>query len=254
MDIEYFHNRLKSLYQTTEDKYNKQINLTENNKERIRSLKNKYKGNRCFIIGGSPSLSLLDLSKLNNEYTFTVNRGYMLREINFLHTTFHVISDCRTFIDDGARAELLENFCDYLFCYGGMKTPIMCNNTYYFDCVFPEFMQHTIFQRNLELPLIAYRSVIHYAIQIAYYLGFVDIYLIGVDIDFTYNAGHFYEETQGEKERQVSITQAEAPKIIEGLKNCREWLIKNERNLYNASPVGNVNCMPRVNYDDLFIK
>lgn len=226
-------------------------NLSESNQERIQSLKNKYQGNRCFIIGSSPSLNLLDLTKLNHEYTFTVNRGYMLKEKGLLHSSFHVISDTKTFKDDGSKGELLKDFSDILFCYAGMFPPVKMN-VIYFDYILSELEKNYSFQDNLEQPLIAYLSVIHFAIQIAYYLGFNEIYLLGVDLDFLNLSGHAYVETEGEKEREKSTSIINAKKMLIGLEKCTDWLKQHNVKIFNASPKGFVNCMPRVKYEELF--
>ena len=76
-----------------EEKENKKINLSDKNREKLILLKNKHKGERCFIIGSSPSLKQLDLSLLNNEITFTVNRGYKLSENGFYNFNYHVLQD-----------------------------------------------------------------------------------------------------------------------------------------------------------------
>ena len=45
--------------------------------EKLGALKDKHKGERCFIIGNGPSLKQTDLTKLKNEYTFGLNRIYL---------------------------------------------------------------------------------------------------------------------------------------------------------------------------------
>ena len=42
-------------------------------RRKLRRLKDKYKGERCFILGNGPSLAKTDLSLLRNEYTFGLN-------------------------------------------------------------------------------------------------------------------------------------------------------------------------------------
>ncbi|MFO7997093.1 MAG: hypothetical protein R6U93_08195, partial [Dehalococcoidia bacterium] len=45
---------------------------------RIKALKDKHEGQRCFIIGNGPSLRNTDLSLLRDEVTFGLNRIYLL--------------------------------------------------------------------------------------------------------------------------------------------------------------------------------
>ena len=40
-------------------------------------MKDIHRGERCFIIGNGPSLRKMDVSKLQGEYTFGMNRIYL---------------------------------------------------------------------------------------------------------------------------------------------------------------------------------
>jgi hypothetical protein len=55
----------------------------------LAGLKDAYRGKRCFIIGNGPSLKRTDLTKLQGEYTFGMNRIYLLfPELGFTTTFF----------------------------------------------------------------------------------------------------------------------------------------------------------------------
>src|SRR5512139_2649265 len=50
---------------------------------------NIHRGERCFIIGNGPSLNDTDLSKLKDEFTFGMNRIYLLfPDLGFTTTYF----------------------------------------------------------------------------------------------------------------------------------------------------------------------
>ncbi len=56
----------------------------------LAQLKDIHAGKRAFIIGNGPSLKQTDLSRLRNEFTFGLNRIYlMFPELGF-HTTYFV--------------------------------------------------------------------------------------------------------------------------------------------------------------------
>jgi hypothetical protein len=68
-------------------------NISEQEREKIKALKDKFKGKRCFIIGNGPSLNKCDLSLLENEYTFAVNGiFYKTKEMGF-KPTFYMVED-----------------------------------------------------------------------------------------------------------------------------------------------------------------
>ena len=56
---------------------------------RLAALKDIHKGQRAFIIGNGPSLKQTDLTKLKNEFTFGMNRIYLLfPELGFQYNIF----------------------------------------------------------------------------------------------------------------------------------------------------------------------
>src|SRR5574341_209049 len=58
---------------------------------RLAALRDSHKGKRAFIIGNGPSLRQTDLSKLRNEFTFGMNRIYLLfPELGVLIVTFRL--------------------------------------------------------------------------------------------------------------------------------------------------------------------
>jgi hypothetical protein len=57
---------------------------------KLNTLKDKYRGERCFIIGNGPSLKVTGVSKLKNEFTFGMNRIYLAFEEWGFQTSFLV--------------------------------------------------------------------------------------------------------------------------------------------------------------------
>lgn len=233
-------------YKITENK-----NMSKQNELKIKSFKNKYEGKRCFIIGGSPSIKQLDLSKLNNEYTFTMNRGYMIQDDNFKHSTFHVITAEFLFLRDKIMDEIPKNFCEEFFITAGVDFKHKDKVTY-IKVESKEMNPNVCLQDDITKPIYASPTTVVICIQIAKYMGFRDIFLIGVDADFNKNKGHAYQENNGEKYRQQKYSVNETNLMQNAIEEASYFLIKDNKNLYNASPTGIVDCIPRVSYDKLF--
>ena len=121
-----------------------------------------------------------------------------MREKGLSHSTFHVMSDVNTFDDENVINEIPLDFMDKLFLYTGIDK-FNPDGALYFD--FYPLGHECKFQTDLTKPLSLFGSVIFFAIQIAYYLGFKQIILIGVDLDYVSNMGHAYKETAGEVSR-----------------------------------------------------
>lgn len=63
----------------------------QKSRQRLRALRDKYLSERCFIIGNGPSLRETKMSLLANEYTFGLNRIYLLFDELGFTSTFHVV-------------------------------------------------------------------------------------------------------------------------------------------------------------------
>lgn len=245
-------NRLENQNILLNEVYNRQKFLSYHNIEKILLLKNKYNGQKCFIIGGSPSLKQLDLTKLNDsEYkVFTVGRGYKLKDNGLLHSDFHIISDIYGYNE--IIEELDENYSNIYFSYCGINFINNVRELIYFDYFKTPINMDKHYQEDLTKPLFHCETVIDFALQIATYIGFKEIYFIGVDLDFDKNTGHIYKSTCGENERQKSHSKNNNLFMLSSFEFATKYLKEKNVNLYNASPSGILNCMPRVKYNELF--
>jgi hypothetical protein len=142
------------------------------------SFKNKHTGDRCFIIGNGPSLKQMDLSLLKNEITFGLNRGYLLFPRIGFSTTFLVV------INRYVMEQFGDEFVDLV--------PVKFLNWYYRKSTFPQkdiiYIRPGIKSRFSTNPVIKPvwegATVTYIAMQLAYYMGFSKVILIGVDHSF----------------------------------------------------------------------
>ena len=247
----YLQERLHNLWTTMEEKENKKINLSDKNREKLILLKNKHKGERCFIIGSSPSLKQLDLSLLNNEITFTVNRGYKLSENGFYNFNYHVLQDTDLYNQERIKEEIPYNKYENIFLYAGIKPPIEYNNIIFFEYMKMINYKNITFQDDLTQILPEGYTVIFTALEFAYWLGFNEIYIIGVDLDYINTKGYIYAETPQELLRQKNSIM-NAKRMINSIAVAAKFLNKSDISVYNASPCGCLDCIPRVNFEDIF--
>lgn len=246
---EYMLARVNSILLSKERKQSIMKHMTEENTSNLKKLYNIHKGERCFILGCAPSLKQLDLTKLNTEYTFTVNKGYKLRDLGLEHSNYHLIMDRELLNDNGVLAELPTNFSDLFFLNAELDYEKENWNKLYVEILNSNMIK---FQEDITKPLMTTATVISQAIQIAYYMGFSDIYLLGVDLDFSKNSGHVYTSSFEEKEREKTLSIKGEKVMLDGLNNITKFLTSKGINIYNASPAGVLDCMPRVKYETLF--
>lgn len=180
-------------------------------------LNNKFIGKRCFVIGSGPSVSSIDLSKLSGEYTFVCAEFDKQPQYKPLRPKFHILSDSAYFTK-GESQYWNEQFIK-------KDASIDCNTTELFvNLGAKSFVEkHNIFKKHklnyigtqgiindwlpLNLDLTKYlpwpKNSILLCLIIASYLGFREIYLLGVEHNFlSYNIGlgkaagynHSYED------------------------------------------------------------
>ena len=148
-----------------------------NSEQRLLDLRDRYAGQRCFIIGNGPSLNEMDLTPLRNEYTFALNRGYLLFERIGGPTTFlvavnpHVIrqfardlgrDDTQVFVSWHSRDAMQGKDVAFVLSSSG-----------------PRFCEDVARNGAWDGATVTY-----VALQLAFHMGFAEVYLIGVDHSF----------------------------------------------------------------------
>ena len=159
----------------------KKENLDE--MKQLEKLKGIHSGKRCFIIGTGPSLTVADLELLENEITFGPNRIYELFEQTKWRPTYYINQDhnlIQTFSEKirNVDAEILFLPVEYKEKYQGDKYR-------FFVLKHKEFYpKKAPFSKDITQFLAQGFTVTYGAIQIAAYMGFKEIYLLGIDHNY----------------------------------------------------------------------
>jgi len=253
---------------------------------RTKQLEKIHKGKRCFIVGSGPSLKYHDLSLLTNEFVFTVN--YMMKSGDFkvLNPNYHLFFDPIVFDlnpdvrEDQKKIDLINSTLE---TNPELTYIIPFRRRLNFVNLFPNHKFKFIYNYKTYTPKIkntsclhsitpGFQNVIIYAINTAIYMGFKEIYLLGVDMTgflehFEYNKvndrwGHSYVKSEEEKAHiQKILIQNKLDnefylktygKTLEHLKLIYAHATKNNIDLFNASQHGAIDFIPRVDYDQLF--
>jgi len=146
---------------------------------RLAAYQDIHAGQRCFIIGNGPSLRQTDLTKLRGEHTFGMNRIYlMFPELGFTTTYFLtvnslVIEQCAEEI----RALTIPKFLSWRSHPLILPTDdMMFLHTTYTGPKFAQDVRGRVWEGA---------TVTYVALQLAYYMGFKEVILIGVDHNYT---------------------------------------------------------------------
>lgn len=156
--------------------------------------KDMYSGKRCFILGTGPSISKQNLQLLKDEYVFTVNQFSRLPQFADVMTNFHVWNDSGYFLyenDESVmydRIETMKKVGNKAICFFPYNKAYEFVKKYNLEKVlqinyYHEHEQIEIFKENLDITslLPEVGTVVLTAVNIAFYMGFSEIYLLGCD-------------------------------------------------------------------------
>ena len=160
------------------------------NSKKLYSYKNKYPKKRCFIIGNGPSLTVSDLELLKDEYTFGCNMLFRLFDQTDWRPSFYCVSDSN--YAKNAGQDLADNVHEQVFilrdAYKKMKQKP--KNLIYVNDIFRE--EHYKMRGNPMAYCMVKATVLTLIIEVAAFMGFEEMYLIGVDCTNPHASnGHF---------------------------------------------------------------
>lgn len=147
------------------------------NQERIKNYQGKHQGERCFIVANGPSLLKNNLNLLTNEKTFGMNRIYLHFNETSFRPTYYVASN-ELVLDQFARE--ISQLDMPKFLNWNQRS---CFDVHDPNCIFvkTKLVVRDSFQVDLTRPLAFGGTVTFVALQIAYYMGFQKVILIGLD-------------------------------------------------------------------------
>jgi hypothetical protein len=227
---------------------------------RLAQWKDKCSGQRAIIIGNGPSLNQTDLSKLRDEFTFGLNRIYLM----FPKLGFN--TSCLVSVNDLVIEQSLSDIMN-------LEIPkfLSWRSRRFFEpstapSALPTFLYTTYespkFARDARGRLWEGATVTNVALQLAYHMGFRQVILIGVDHTFTskgkanqtvvsegddpnhFSAGYF---GKGFRWQLPDLDTSEV-----GYAMARQAYERDGRQVLDATVGGKLTIFPKVDYDSLF--
>ncbi len=226
-----------------------------NSVERIRTYSNRHSGERCFILGNGPSLKKTDLSLLENEITFGLNRIYLLFDELGFSTTYYVAIN-RLVIEQCAQ-DIAGLSCPKFISWRNRNLLDFTSNT-----MFLNDEGEPGFRADITRKIWQGATVTYIALQIAYYMGFRQVILLGVDHFFKSEGkphteitsqgddlDHFSPEYFG-KGFRWQLPDLETSELAYRMAKYQFEL--NSREVVDATIEGNLRIFPKVDYNQLF--
>lgn len=175
---------------------------------RNKELKGIHKGQRCFIVLNGPSLNNYDLSKIEKEISICTNYFYQTANYALIKPRYYCATDTN-FFDVQKHPDKKEHIENILKSSGNCKFIFnisYLNNFGLTDRVYVTYSKHmpNMFGIRNKLESISsnFISVSMYAMNLAIYLGFSEIYLLGYDFEPGVLT-HFYKDSNIEKENKT---------------------------------------------------
>jgi hypothetical protein len=220
-------------------------------------LRDSRQGQRCFIIGNGPSLSQTDLSLLKEEITFGLNRIYLLfPELGF--TTTYLVSVNELVLEQCAH-EMITLGMPKFITWRARRWLRRDPGTIFVDS---DYTGPEDFTKDASGRIFEGYTVTYVALQLAFYMGFKEVILIGVDHNFTTRGpanmavvsdgddpNHFAPDYFG-KGFKWQLPDLEASERAYRL--AREAYENAGRRVVDATVGGKLTIFPKVDYDGLF--
>lgn len=154
---------------------------TSVNDFRLRNFQNLHYGKRCFIVGSGPSMKLEYLEKLKEEFTFSANQIFKVFSLTSWRPSFYVIAD--TIIAQHHKDTILNLPIPVKFVSSHMRSDLNGRKSIIY---FPKTHENYIdqpppFSPNCLSKVEGGYTVSYLAMQLAWFMGFREIYVLGID-------------------------------------------------------------------------
>lgn len=228
------------------------------NEKRLEVIKNSNCGKRCFIVATGPSLDIKDLDLLKNEVTFGVNAIFKAFDKTSWRPNYYVLLDPVTipkYEKENNEFDLTDCARDNVFISDKLKKYAV---KYDFSkiisipvCEINNLFKHLLHSSNLLYGHFSAYTVTVFAMNIAEYMGFNEIYLLGVDCNYNGDNHYFDGSVNLEAKNRVRANDIELNQI-RGYEMMKKSFDKKGIKVYNASRGGRLEVFKRVDFDSLF--
>jgi len=225
--------------------------------KKLTQLENIHTGQRCFIIGNGPSLRQTDMSRLKGEVTFGLNRIYlMFPELGFSTSYLVLVNDL--VIEQCAR-EIEQLIVPKFITWRARAWLHPDPNLTYLDT---DFTGEEGFSTCLTRRIYEGFTVTNVALQLAFYMGFSEVILIGVDHNYiTQGTANQAIVSEGDDPNHFAANyfgkgfKWQLPDLAgseRGFIRAREAYAKAGRRIVDATIGGKLTIFPKVDYPSLF--
>jgi hypothetical protein len=219
-----------------------------------------YKGNRCFLVGNGPSLNETPLDKLVHEYTFGMNQINLLYEQTIWRPTFYLATTVKGYhLSETWRNNMLINIKQHgLTSFVGQSIPVRGANVYPMNIVGQvetiDGMPVRIFSKDCDFQVGHLGTTMYVAFQLAAWMGFNPIILLGCDLGYTAengeSRGHFTDDYWGDRGEIQPMNDGICEEInavtLLAHTMVKPYMEAHNIDVYNATVGGELEVWPRI--------
>lgn len=233
-------------------------------RSKLLNLHNKHKGQRCFILGNGPSLCVDDIEKLRDEVTFASNKIYLLFDQTTWRPTYYNVEDTLVASQNVEEINRVDGTTKFFPTYLINQLGMRFKNGIYYDSLANKIENDNFpgFSNRPGKNLFWGSTVVYIQMQFAAFMGFNEIYLLGVDYSYTESKkkdgdmlisdgeqNHFHKDYRkpGEKWYKPNLKVHEKTFTKVEKEYSKEFGFK----VYNATRGGKLEIFERVNLEDV---
>lgn len=247
---------------------------------KLRQFKDRHRGERCFVIGNGPSLTLGDLEQLKSEVTFAANKIYLAFDQTEWRPSYYVVEDDHMIWQHHEDISQLRGFMKFVSNNWTLDPGLGVTESekervkqmlrrdrevVLYPRVMLEDPGFPGFSSDASRVLYCGYMVTYISLQLAYFMGFTNVYLIGVDFKYAecdqgsntfahaahhpqdhFTPDYFYP---GEKRYAPQLARAERALV------CAKGSYEAQgRKIWNVTRGGNLEVFDRVSLEEVLSK
>lgn len=230
----------------------------------LQKVHNLHLGSRCFIVGNGPSLSAEDLSTLyeHGEITFAFNRIFQIFGKTPWRPTYFLSQDNLALSTSAFEMSSIPAKAKFIPIEAKWYQGISIEGATYFHLVPNDERDYHLFSEDIPSRIYNSTTVAYTAIQLAVWMGFKEIYLIGTDhhfhttrdrygkIHIDPNAKDYFADDYNKKRNGEWLPNVDASTMA--FESARDYADAHGIKIYNATRGGKLEVFERRDFDSLF--